>query len=278
MQHDYDPDGTPEGVFGAELRFYRTQAGLSQTELGTLVNISHDVISKIETGQRAPAGDFPPRLDAVPELDTRGALTRLWKRLRKSARNRAYPGWFDRWPEAEARAIALRTFELVVIPGLLQTDQYARAVLRTRIGDTDEQIDEMVAARMDRQAILHQDRPPTMWVVLDEGILRRPVGGPYVMREQLNRLAEAARWPNVVIQVIPANVGAHEGLRGGAFVIAEFADDPRVAYQDTAVSGQIVESPEGIASLAVLWDTLKSEALSRAASLELIEEVAKTWT
>ena len=278
MQRDYDPDGTPEGVFGAELRFYRTQAGLSQTELGTLVNISHDVISKIETGQRAPAADFPPRLDAVPELDTRGALSRLWNRLRKSARNRAYPGWFDRWPDAEARATALRTFELVVIPGLLQTDQYARAVLRTRIGDTDEQIDEMVAARMDRQAILHKDRPPTMWVVLDEGILRRPVGGPYVMREQLNRLAEAAHWPNVVIQVIPAGVGAHQGLNGGAFVIAEFADGPRVAYQDTAESGQIVESPEGIAALAILWDTLKSDALSRAATLELIEEVAKTWT
>ena len=278
MQRDYDPDGTPEGVFGAELRFYRTQAGLSQTELGTLVNISHDVISKIETGQRAPAADFPPRLDAVPELDTRGALSRLWNRLRKSARNRAYPGWFDRWPDAEARATALRTFELVVIPGLLQTDQYARAVLRTRIGDTDEQIDEMVAARMDRQAILHKDRPPTMWVVLDEGILRRPVGGPYVMREQLNRLAEAAHWPNVVIQVIPAGVGAHQGLNGGAFVIAEFADGPRVTYQDTAESGQIVESPEGIAALAILWDTLKSDALSRAATLELIEEVAKTWT
>jgi transcriptional regulator with XRE-family HTH domain len=254
------------------------EAGLSQTELATLVNISHDVISKIETGQRAPALDFPPRLDAVPELDTRGTLTRLWNRLRKSARNRAYPGWFDRWPDAEARAIALRTFELVVVPGLLQTDQYARAVLRTRIGDTDEEIDEMVAARMERQAILEKDRPPTLWVVLDEGILRRPVGGTYVMREQLGRLAEAARRPNVVIQLIPASVGAHQGLNGGAFVIAEFADAPGVAYQDTAVSGQIVESPEGIAALAMLWDTLKSEALSRAASLELIEEVAKTWT
>jgi len=91
MQRDYDPDGTPEGVFGAELRYYRTAAGLSQTDLATLVNISHDVISKIETGQRAPAANFPPRLGAVPELDTRSALTRLWNRLRKSARNRAYP-------------------------------------------------------------------------------------------------------------------------------------------------------------------------------------------
>jgi transcriptional regulator with XRE-family HTH domain len=278
MQRDHDPDGTPEGVFGAELRFYRMEAGLSQTELATLVNISHDVISKIETGQRAPAGDFPPRLDAVPELDTRGALTRLWDRLRKSARNRAYPGWFDRWPEAEARATALRWYEPLLVPGLLQTEDYARAVLRTRIGDTDEEIDEMVAARMGRQAILEKDRPPTLWVVLDEGILHRPVGGTYVTREQLNRLAEAARRPNVVIQVIPASVGAHQGLNGGAFIVADLPDPRSVAYQDTAVSGQIVESPEGIASLIILWDTLKSDALSRAASLELIEEAAKTWT
>lgn len=117
MPRDYDLDGTPEGVFGAELRFYRTQAGLSQAELATLVNISHDVISKIETGERAPAKAFPERLDAVPELDTRATLARLWNRLSKSARHRVYPGWFDRWPDAEARAIALRTFEPLVVPG-----------------------------------------------------------------------------------------------------------------------------------------------------------------
>jgi transcriptional regulator with XRE-family HTH domain len=278
MLREYSPDGTPEGVFGAELRFYRTQAGLSQAELATLVNISHDVISKIETGERAPAKAFPERLDAVPELDTRAALARLWNRLSKSARHRAYPGWFDRWPEAEARATALRWYEPLLVPGLLQTGQYARAVLRTRIGDTDEEIDEMVAARLERQAVLEKDKPPTLWVVLDEGVLRRAVGGTCVMREQLDRLADAARRPNVVIQVIPASTGAHQGLNGGAFIVADLPDTASVAYQDTAVSGQIVESLDGIAALAVLWDTLKADVLSRAASLELIEEVAKTWT
>jgi transcriptional regulator with XRE-family HTH domain len=278
MPRDYDLDGTPEGVFGAELRFYRTQAGLSQAELAALVSISHDVISKIETGERAPARGFPDRLDAVPELDTRAGLARLWNHLSKSVRHRVYPGWFDRWPDAEARAIALRWYEPLLVPGLMQTDQYARAVLRTRIGDTDEEIDEMVAARMGRQAVLDKDKPPTLWVVLDEGVLHRAVGGTYVMSEQLGRVADAARRPNVVIQVIPAGTGAHQGLNGGAFIVADLPGTGSVAYQDTAVSGQIVESPEGIAALAVLWDTLKAEALSRAASLELIEEVAKTWT
>ena len=93
MPRDEDQDGTPQGVFGKELRYYREQAGLSQTELAALVNVSHDVISKIEQGDRPPAKDFPERLDAVPQLDTRGALARIWKNLRKGLRNKAIPGW-----------------------------------------------------------------------------------------------------------------------------------------------------------------------------------------
>jgi transcriptional regulator with XRE-family HTH domain len=278
MNGELDPDGTPEGVFGGELRFYREQAGLTQEQLAARLNCSHDVISKIERGRRPPAEGFPERLDAVPELDTRGALARLWRRLSKAAGRRVFPGWFRPWPEFEAAAIALRTFELVVIPGLLQTDQYARAVLRTRMGDTDEEIDEMVEGRIARQSILDKDKPPNVWAVLDEGVLRRPVGGKHVMREQLNRLAEAARRPNIVIQVIPTNTGEHEGLRGGAFVIAEFEDHPPVAYQDTAVQGQIVDRVEDVASLMVLWDTIKAAALPAPMSLALIEEVAKSCT
>src|SRR5215471_20801811 len=110
MPRDNDQDGTPQGVFGSELRHYRERAGLSQTELAALVNISHDVISKIETGERAPAKDFPERLDAVPDLDTRGGLARLWKNLSKGLRNRAIPGWFRPWAELEAAATALRSY------------------------------------------------------------------------------------------------------------------------------------------------------------------------
>src|SRR5207245_1461418 len=93
MPNDADRAGTPAGVFGAELRFYRTRAGLSQKDLAARANVSHDVISKIETGERPPAEDFPPRLDAVPELDTRGTLTRLWDHLKKGQKQRLY-GWF----------------------------------------------------------------------------------------------------------------------------------------------------------------------------------------
>jgi transcriptional regulator with XRE-family HTH domain len=102
-----DLDGTPQGVFGNELRFYRERADLSQTELAALVNVSHDVISKIETGNRPPAEGFPERLDATSQLDTRDGLARIWGNLRKGLRNQAVPGWFRPWAEIEAEAVTL---------------------------------------------------------------------------------------------------------------------------------------------------------------------------
>src|SRR6202161_1856319 len=128
MPNDAERAGTPAGVFGAELRYYRTRAGLSQKDLALRANVSHDVISKIETGERPPAEDFPPRLDAISELDTQGALTRLWRDLKKSLKQRAY-GWFQEWADPEPEATALRWYEPLVVPGLLQTEDYARAIL-----------------------------------------------------------------------------------------------------------------------------------------------------
>jgi transcriptional regulator with XRE-family HTH domain len=195
-------------VFGAELRHYRTNAGMSQEQLGARVYCSGDLIGKVENGQRAPTEEFTAACDAVVELATGGALGRLRELLKGYLKQRAYPGWFVRWPDKEASAKTLRWFEPLVVPGLLQTEDYARAIFRTRVGATGDEISEMVAARMERQAILECDTPPMLWVVVDEGVLRRPVGGKHVMREQLNSLMAAARRPNIVVQVIPAGVGA----------------------------------------------------------------------
>jgi transcriptional regulator with XRE-family HTH domain len=275
MPDNGDRSRTPEGVFGKALKHFRERAGLTQTELAAFANYSNSVINKIEKGDRPPAEGFPERMDAIPELNTGGWLTQLWGWLKDSVRHRAYPGWFDPWPDLETKAKALRTFELITIPGLVQTKDYARAVLRTRVNTTDDEIEEMVEARMARQVILTKDKPPMFWAVITEVALRCPVGGPYVMREQIDKLIESAKLPNVIIQVIPMAQGAHEGFRG-PFVIAEFAGSPHVAYQDTAVQGQIVDRADDVASLMALWDTIKSVALPVATSLELIEEVAKT--
>ena len=273
----FDPAVSPLRVFGAMLRFYRTQAGLSQTDLGARVHFSGDLVSKIEMVQRIANEEFTAACDGLPNLATGGALTELRGLMKEAIKNRALPGWFVDWPRKEAMARSLRWFELVAVPGLLQTEEYARAVLRTQVMATEEQVEDMVRARMERQSILTREHPPMFWVIFDEGVLRRPVGGVEVMAGQLVRLAEAAQQPNIVLQVIPLTVGAHQGMSGN-FVIADFAEGPPAVYQDTAARGQIIEDSDDIAVVTVMWETLKAEALSRSASQQLIKEVAKSWT
>lgn len=273
-----DRAASPLRVFGAMLRSYRVKAGMSLEQLGARVYLSDDMVGKIENGQRVPTEQFAAACDAVPELNTGGALAELRDLLKDYLKQRAYPGWFIRWPEKEAQATVLRSFELIVIPGLLQTQGYARALLDNRIGGNSEDVDESVAARLERQAILDRDKPPELWVVIEEAALRRPVGGPAIMHQQLNHLLRAAHRPSVVLQVIPASVAAHPGQSGAGFVIADFADAPSVGYQDTHVGGQVIEDHEDIAVLLATWDRLRAEALPRRASLDLVEEVASKWT
>jgi transcriptional regulator with XRE-family HTH domain len=272
-----DRAASPLRVFGAMLRSYRVKAGMSLEQLGARVYLSDDMVGKIENGQRVPTEQFAAACDAVPELNTGGALAELRDLLKDYLKQRAYPGWFIRWPEKEAQATILRSFELVVIPGLLQTQAYARALLDNSIGSNGD-VDEIVAARMERQAILDQAKPPELWVTIEEAVLRRPVGGPAIMYEQLNHLLQAAQRPNVVLQVIPASVAVHPALAGSGFVIADFADAPPVAYQETQVGGQVIEDHDDIATMLATWDRLRAEALPRRASLDLIEEVASIWT
>jgi transcriptional regulator with XRE-family HTH domain len=278
MPRDNDQDGTPQGVFGAELRYYRERAGLSQTELAALVNVSHDVISKIENGDRPPAKRFPERLDAVPQLDTRAGLARLWENLRKGLRHRAVPGWFRPWAHIEAEAVILRSYEPLLVPGLLQTEGYARAILAARPGGKHDDLEDLVAARMDRQAILERADPPQLWTVLDEGVLHRCIGGAKVMHDQLGHLADMAENPLTTIQIIPASAGAHAGLLGG-FVVADLDGSPGMVYLETAAEGQMADSPAIVAHVGFRFDALRSEALPRAASRDLIMKVAQEkWT
>jgi transcriptional regulator with XRE-family HTH domain len=278
MPRDNDLDGTPQGVFGAELRYYRERAGLSQTDLAALVNVSHDVISKIETGDLPPAKDFPERLDAVSALDTREGLARLWGNLRKGLRHRAVPGWFQPWTHFEAQAATLRWYEPLLVPGLLQTEDYARAILAAEPGVEADRLDDQVGARMDRQAALARANAPQLWSVVDEGVLHRCIGGAKVMHDQLEHLAGLAENPQTTIQVIPALAGAHAGLLGG-FIIADLDGSPSMVYLETAAEGQIADSPAIVAHATFRFDALRAEALPRAASRDLIMKAAEDrWT
>jgi hypothetical protein len=188
-----------------------------------------------------------------------------------------YPSWFQEWTLIEREASRLRGFEPTLVPGLFETADYARVIFGTRSGVTSEEIDEQVTARLKRQEILDRDQPPGLWVIIDESVLRRPVGGVIVMREQLRHLLEMARRPRVSLQVVPGAV-THLGLSAGGFAIADCPDGSTVGFQDTPSSGQIVDRTEDVGALVNYWDTLVREALPLAASLALLEEAAKSWT
>ncbi len=275
--NDPAPAGTPRAVFGAMLRHFRVQADLTQDQLAALVHVSAKLIGAYENGGRVPTRDNAAYLDAIRELATNGALLVLWDEFKDEMNYQAHPVWFQDWPEREAAAKRLRWFEPSVVPGLLQTRDYARAILSTRFGITDEEIEERLAARLKRQEILCRDQPPALWAILDEWVLRRPIGGRHVMLEQVEHLITAAKRPMIHIEIIPAETGAHHGM-SGHFVIADFDDRPSVAYQDSALRGIPVTDSNDVASLELSWDTLRGAALPRAASLARLEEAAKTWT
>jgi transcriptional regulator with XRE-family HTH domain len=269
-----DRSRTPEGVFGKALKFYRERAGLSQTELAALSNYSNSVINKIERGYRPPAENFPERMDDIPELDTNGELARLWGWLKDSARHGAYPGWFDRWPDFEAKTTAIRSYEPLLMPGLLQTEDYARAVLRgAQVDATEDEIEQQVTARLERQEILSKESPPYLRFVIDEGVLHRLIGNPKTMHDQLMHLADMADRPKVSVQVIPFSAAERTGLLG-AFAIADIGGQS-VLYLETAAEGQIVEVPSQVHGAELTFDTLRTEALPRAASRDLILKVAE---
>jgi len=270
-----EPGRSPRQVFGGMLRYYREQAGLSRTELGRQISKSVSLVQAIELGQRAATPDVTEDLEAA--LATGGALTRLRTEIGDGLGYQVFPAWFQDWAIKETEAATLRWFEPLIIPGLLQTEDYARAIFRTRFKITADEIEERVAARLRRQQVLTRDDPAALWVILDEWVLRRPVGGRHVMLEQANRLIDAARQSHIVIGILPAGTGAHEGVTG-AFALADFDRAPTIGYQEGALRGQPVEDPKDVAALALTWDTLRSEALPRTASLALLEEAAKSWT
>jgi transcriptional regulator with XRE-family HTH domain len=267
---------TPRQVFGAMLRYHREQAGLSRADLARQVSKSVSLIQAIELGQRAATPEVTADLERCLAAD--GALTRLREEIGDGLGYQPYPSWFQDWVASEREAKRLRSFEPSLVPGLLQTEEYARAVFSARFGATDQEIEEQVAARLKRQEILARQDPPALWVILDEAVLRRPVGGRNVMREQLTHLVVASRRPATSVQVIPSEVGVHRGLWAGAFIIADFDNGSPVGYQETASQGQFVDRAEDVGVLVDCWDTLVREALPWAASQALLEEVAKSWT
>ncbi|WDZ88025.1 DUF5753 domain-containing protein [Micromonospora cathayae] len=185
--------------------------------------------------------------------------------------------WFRPWVELEQEATCLRTFEPLLVPGLLQTEGYARALLRTGNLLPPAEIEELVAGRLARQEVLCRDAPPQVVAVIEEAVLRRRVGDPAVMREQLHHLADVAGEPHVQVRLIPADGPWHTGL-AGPFVLARMPDSREVAYLDNQLRGELVTDPDDVATLGRRWESITGEAFPRRRSVELIREVAQAWT
>ena len=255
----------PIRYFGQQVRRARRAAGWTLTEFGQRIGYDPGQISRIENGKRPPTELFAQMCDrAFPDRD--GWFSEFYAESRTWI---ATPPWFRSWIEHEQHAAALRIWQLGVLSGLLQTEEYARAILAVNPGVTEDQVTERLAIRLARQAILTQNDPPAVWFLVDEAALRRCVGSPAVMAAQLAHLAGVARLPNVTIQVVPDI--AHTGVLGG-FAVAEHA-----AYVETALAGQVFEETEILAALITNFDTLRNEAFRGSESLTLIERMCEEW-
>ena len=267
-----DPDPPPALMaFAEELKAFRAQAGLSREDVAARVNYSPSLIGMIETGRRSPTRKLAELLDTT--FGTPETFARHEKRLRGIP----FSAGFRPFQPYEAEATTLRLFEHTLIPGLFQTEDYARATLAAHPHTSADVVEERVAARLARQEILTREDPPSpiLWVLLDENVLRREVGNRKVMHDQVGHLAAMAGRPAITVQVIPSSV-VHPGLHG-AFAIAELPDMPAIVYLETARGGQTIEDPSAGADLSVRFDALRTEALAGSASVRLIEKVMDEW-
>jgi len=264
--------GTVTDYVLEELRLLRAETGLSQDDFGRAIGYSGSHVSSVETGGRPPTKEYTRAVDNHHRTGER--FQRMLERL---GRLDAEPAWLREWIEFEREATTLRWFELAYVPGLLQTERYARATLAGGRFDAED-VDRIVASRLERQAILRRPRPPQLIAVLDEAVLRRPVlDQPGLMVEQCEHLVELAAQEHIQVHVIPVDAGMYLGL-AGQFIIAEMPDGERVAHADNQLIAQFVDASTDVAKLAKTWEIVRNEALPRRQSIELIKEVAKAWT
>ncbi|MEV3860203.1 helix-turn-helix transcriptional regulator [Streptomyces sp. NPDC050095] len=258
--------------FGLELKRCREDAGLTQVELGLRVFVSGGYIGQFEQAIRKPQLDVARRIDDA--LQTDGIFERMWRSLIDDHR---YADYFAEVVELERLATRICEFAPTVVPGLLQTAAYARAVtIAANPFVTDAYVEEKVNGRRERAQILADATRPEYWVILHENVLRTPVGGPAVMAEQLEHIAEMLRQRTVWVTVIPYEAGAHASM-AGSLKLMEFEDAPPVAYTETAFSGTLIDDPAVVKRAQRAYDLLRVAALSPEASLALIESAAEDY-
>jgi transcriptional regulator with XRE-family HTH domain len=271
-------------LLGAQLRRLREEAGISAEKAGYEIRGSRSKISRMETGRVG----IKPRdvedlltLYGVADDGERAKVVALAARSREpewwAPFTDILPGWFETYLSLESAAATIRAFETQFVPGLFQTQAYARAV--TRLGHqtaSEEEIERRVGLQMHRQGLLARTPPPRIWAVIDEAVLRRTIGGPAVMRAQLARLAEAAQPSNVTLQVVPFASGGHAAA-SSSFSMLRFDERelPDVVYIEQLTSAVYLDQRADVERYLEVMDQASAEALTAAATVRFIDQVAR---
>ncbi|MFF4371390.1 Scr1 family TA system antitoxin-like transcriptional regulator [Streptomyces sp. NPDC001594] len=265
-----DP-ASPRALLGAELRVARERAAMSQAGLGEKLFVSGSYVGQMEAGTRRITPELAASIDGI--LGTNGFFARNCAKQGKSK----YPDHFVEAAEAEAEALAIREYAPQLIPGLLQTEAYAREMFRAGLPTAPESdIDELVANRLDRAAVLADPTTPMLWCVLDETVLRRAGDSKAVVAEVLRHIAALIRRRRIIVQVLPFSAGMHAAMEG-SLKLMSFEDAPPLAYIQAMGTGQLLDDPATVADHALTYDQLMANALPPRKSLALIESVAEDY-
>lgn len=254
-------------AFAAQLRAHRKKRGWSQGQLANAIRYSDSLVSGIETLAKTPTLDFARQADAA--FDAPETFVVLHALLSREA----WPSYFAPVVDFEKQATRIHEWEMRVVPGMLQTEDYARSVISAgnpRIAQVE--LDHRVDARLGRQRILERDNPPMYWTVLGEGALRQIIGSPAIMAAQLDRLIETDCLPDIVVQVLPFSTHDHPGT-DGPMKIFDLPDSTSVSYMECNGGGMITEEPEAVADQITKLNMIRAAALPPRESMALLQQI-----
>ncbi|MEU5877069.1 helix-turn-helix transcriptional regulator [Spirillospora sp. NPDC047279] len=266
FRRGFDPDSDLWDFVAAELRRQRQERNLSLAAVGDIINRDRSLVARVESGDTKLQEVHAGRLDHAWNLDG------LFRRLVKFAKAGHDVEWFKTHLEMEANSSELRIWELGWLPGLFQTEDYARAVL-TCSGEEDVEAD--VETRLARQDSLRRKPRPRIWVLLDQSVVEQPVGSPELMCEQLSRLVESARLPNITVRIVPREVGAHVGRDGSFKIMTE--GGASAVFVAAAGGGRLVQDAGEIASYRTRFDLIGDVALPKEASLQVLVQTLEQF-
>lgn len=269
--HDEDDKATPRTMLGRRLRRLREQAGMSQRALAEKVGYPHTYISRVERGEQLPSEALAQAFDEHFNSDG------LFLELLDMAQDSLIANYSREFVAQESDAIRIQVFTSSVIPGLLNTEEYARELFREDLaGDAMNELDARVSARINRQRIFENQNAPLYWAIMDEAALKRPTASKETMRRQLEHMLQMAKNPSITIQVLPFKQAVHP-LMGGSLTLLTLKGGATVALVESFASGEAVDSAKGVVELVQRFDVARSKALPENESLDLIRSYLKEY-